>query len=254
MLVDGTQVMTMKKILIAMESRELSGQLEHSLCGQYRVLCCSDGLEAAEAITLFSPDIIVLDLYISGIDGVSLLELARDSGRKQQVLVITPYISDYILRTLERLEVSCLIRTPCKSCHLVARILDLAVFQEEETIPGREAERVLASLGFKMNTLGFDVMLLALELYSKDPHQRITSQLYPAVAAACNGTVTQVEKAIRDSIESAWKERNEPIWRMYFAPARSGSIPKPTNGEFLARISAQLFYSSDYKRQERKSS
>ena len=252
--IDGMQVMTMKKILIAMQSPELSAQLEQSLCGQYHVLCCSDGLEAAEAITLFAPDIIVLDLYISGIDGVSLLELARDSGQKQQVLAVTPYISDYILRSLERLEVSCLIRTPCKSCHIAARILDLAAFQEEEAIPGREAGRVLASLGFKMNTLGFDIMLLALELYSKDPHQRITSQLYPAVAAACNGTVTQVEKAIRDSIESAWKERNEPIWRMYFTPARSGSIPKPTNGEFLARVSAQLSCRYDYKRLERKSS
>ena len=122
------------------------------------------------------------------------------------------------------------------------------------TWPRSTYAEVLDVLGDYPAVIGFDIMLLALELYSKDPHQRITSQLYPAVSAACNGTVTQVEKAIRDSIESAWKERNEPIWRMYFTPARSGSIPKPTNGEFLARVSAQLSCRYDYKRLERKSS
>ncbi len=242
----------MKKILIAMESRELSQQLEQCLCGQYRVLCCKDGLETAEIIKDFAPDVLVLDLAVSGIDGVSLLELARNVGLKMQVLAITHYISDYLLRALEELNVSCIIRPPCQSGHLAARIMDLAHYQDEKSMPGREVRNVLASLGFKINTFGFSVTMLALEYYSMDPHQRITSQLYPAVAAACNGTVTQVEKAIRDSIESAWKDRNELVWRMYFAPGKSGSITKPTNGEFLARICMSIPDSSvDQKTAER---
>jgi transcriptional regulator with XRE-family HTH domain len=47
-------------------------------------------------------------------------------------------------------------------------------------------------------------------------------------------------EAIRNAIELAWQRRDERIWRMYFAPAPDGSIPRPTNGQLLHTLMRQI--------------
>ncbi len=226
----------MKKILIVMESALQTEQLVQQLSSLYHVVSCSDGNDGVEAVKEFNPDVLVLDLMLPGMDGVSLLEHSWNGGFRPKVIAMASYISDYIITKLERMNVSCLLRGPCETSQLVVRIMDVACGQEESIDGGRDTANILASLGFKINTSGCRITQLALECFARNPNQKVTTQLYPAVAAACNGTVTQVEKAIRDSIESAWKDRNEVVWRMYFDACKNGKLIKPSNGEFLARI------------------
>ncbi len=224
----------MKKILIAMDASEQKEQLEQQLSGTYNVLSCDNGLDALDAIRIFCPEVIVLNLMLSGMDGVSLLEHAWNGGFRPMIIALTPCVTDYIVKALERMNTCCLIRGAWDVGQLVARIID--VTQDEAEQQGMSTAGVLAALGFKLNTSGCRITLLALEIFEKNPAQKITGELYPAVAAACGGTSTQVEKAIRDSIDSAWKDCNEQIWKMYFPAGKNGKIAKPTNGDFLARI------------------
>lgn len=225
----------MKKILIAMDSQLQSQQLNLQLSGQYCVAVCNCGEDALNIIKKFQPDLMVVDLFLSDIDGVSLLELFFASGIRPRVIAISPYISDYVTAALERLQVNCLLRSSCNIKYLAARIVDLLNWEETPTTQAK-IDYILAVLGFKMNTSGYRITRLALQLYVQNPNQAITSSLYPSVAHGCGGTVTQVEKAIRDSITGAWKDRNDQIWSTYFTIGKNGKVSKPSNGDFLARI------------------
>lgn len=225
----------MKKILITMDSATQIQQLEEQLSGMFHVVVCNNGLDGLEILKEFEPDVVVVNLMLSGMDGISMLELAWDCGIRPQVIAITEHISDYIINALERMNVSCLFRGNCETCYLIARIIDVAQWQDDSA-QGKRFETILASLGFKMNTSGCKITQLALEKFAEDTTQKVTSELYPAVAAETDGSTTQVEKAIRDSIDCAWEERNERVWQMFFDARKNGRLIKPSNREFLARI------------------
>lgn len=227
---------SMKTILIAIQSEILAQQLQEQLSQLYPVLVCYNGQDAAEILLEQNPEVLVLDLRISGIDGITLLQAARDSGIGTQVIALADYMSDYIIRALEQLKVCCLMRYDCKPAHLTARILEL-LYQDQQEDPQLKIRRILAQLGFKMNTQGFRIIEQALFCYWQDPSQPVTTQLYPKVAELCGGSASQVEKAIRSSVEAAWKSGDKQLWRMYFTFGKNGKPVKPSNGDFLSRIS-----------------
>ena len=238
-------VINMKTILIAIDSHLQSQQLIQHLSDRFCVVSCNNGEDAVALANQLQPDVIVVDLFLSAIDGVSLLEIIYQSGLRPRVVAISPYLSEYVISALERMQVNCLLRSSCGTEHLVSRILDVANWSN--TSSSREdIDHILSVLGFKMNTSGYRITRLALELYTQHPQQAITNSLYPAVADACGGTATQVEKAIRDSIAGAWKGRNDKVWSAYFAIGKNGKVSKPSNGDFLARIGYCLCQEDSY--------
>ena len=87
---------------------------------------------------------------------------------------------------------------------------------------------------------GYSCVREGILLTIQNPDQRITKELYPAVAAICGGNALRVERAIRSAIESAWMNRDDRVWRMYFPPDATGQIPRPTNSEFISRLADQF--------------
>ena len=226
----------MKKILIAIQSENMTQQLQGQLSQLYCVMVCHTGQDAAQILLEQNPEVLVLDLRLPGIDGITLLQAARDGGIKPRVIALEDYVSGYMLRALEQLQVCCLMRFDCQISYLTARIVEL-LHQNQQEDPRVQIRRILAQLGFKMNTQGFRILEKAIYCYWEDTSQSVTTKLYPKVAELCGGSASQVEKAIRSSVEAAWKNGDKQLWRMYFAAGKNGKPEKPSNGDFLARIS-----------------
>jgi len=66
----------MKKILLILESEIMQRSLLEALTN-YDVRACHVG-ESADTIIQFQPDALVLDLFLSGTDGFTLMETCRD--------------------------------------------------------------------------------------------------------------------------------------------------------------------------------
>jgi DNA-binding response OmpR family regulator len=66
--------MDAKKILIAETSLEFSEQLCDILENRYDLRVCYSGLMAKELLEEFCPDVLVMDLALPGLDGISLLK------------------------------------------------------------------------------------------------------------------------------------------------------------------------------------
>lgn len=114
------------KLLIADGNEEFRRALAAELQGAYHVRCCGDGKEALSLLRSFVPDVLVLDLMLPELDGISLLQSAASAGLCPMVLVTSRFYNDYILGALGELSVGYMMRKPCDIPATAARIGDLS--------------------------------------------------------------------------------------------------------------------------------
>lgn len=108
--------------------------------------------------------------------------------------------------------------------------------------PEAEISKVLLELGMPQHILGYQYIVAAIRLAVEDPKiiNRITDGLYPAVASVCGSTPSRVERSIRHAIEITWDRGELEVLGAYFGNTISPARGKPTNSEFIARISNHI--------------
>jgi two-component system response regulator (stage 0 sporulation protein A) len=228
------------RVLIAEGSEELALHLSEMLLGGYQVRCCADGHEALKLLAAFRPDVLVLDVMLPGIDGLTLLQRALEQGIQTRVLLTTPLPSEYILAAATRLGVGYIMRTPCELGAMAARVSDLshsaAVAKPVQKDAESQITGILRTLGFRAKHRGSGCIREAVLLSMNEEYRSVTKVLYPEVARRCGCENSHVERNIRSAIEYAWTHRDENVWRLYFPPDGSGNVKKPTNADFIFRL------------------
>lgn len=236
--------MDFPKLLIADDGDEFRQALAEGLSKSYIVRTCRSGSQALELLRSFRPDILVTDLMLSELDGLTMLQLAAEAGIQPKVLVASSHFSAYVQAALERMQVAYTMRKPCSVQAVVCRVADFAAelvplpptsYDPEDLI-----SNVLLHLGLGAHLDGFRYLLTAIPLYSHDRNQAITKELYVAVAEVHNKDPRQVERSIRSAIDSAWKRRTDKIWAEYFTPGPDGTVPRPSNGRFIGQLTHLL--------------
>ena len=118
--------MELLKLLIADECDEFRQGLADIAGKTYLVRACRSGTQAFELLQSFHPEIFVMDLMLSGLDGLTLLQQATDAGIRPKILVTASHFSPYVQSALERIGVDYLMRKPCSIQAVVSRVSDLA--------------------------------------------------------------------------------------------------------------------------------
>ena len=232
------------KLLIADDNEDFRQALADALQGAYYIRTCCTGREALTLLHSYRPDVLVLNLILPEMDGISLLENAARSGIRPMVLATTRLYTDYILESVTHLGVEYLMRRPCDISSTVARIHDLSRRLNPPPVtapdPMSLVSNLLLSLNIPPRLNGYAQVREAILIKSRHPNYAITKELYPAVANACGCDTDSVERCIRTAIHSAWKQRDDRIWQLYFQPGPDGIIPRPTNGTFISRLADSL--------------
>ena len=82
----------MRKTVVFIDDDESLGKLyEAEFSDKYRVIVVRDGGEALNVIKREAPDLVVLDIMLPGVDGVTLLERIKRLRRDLPVIVSTAY-------------------------------------------------------------------------------------------------------------------------------------------------------------------
>lgn len=238
--------MDARKVLIADGTEDFRLALEDALQGVYYVRSCKDGQEALSLLKSYCPDILVLDLMLPGMDGISLLHTAAESGICPMVLATVRYFSDYMTEALAQLGVEYVLVKPCDLRSTIDRIHDLSHRIRQPQIsrpdPRNYVSNLLVTLGIPAKYDGYAYLREAILLIARNRDQAITKELYPAVAAIFGNRLEgrNVERSIRNAIEKTWANRDDRIWQMYFPPGKDGIIPKPSNAKFIHALADTL--------------
>lgn len=228
--------MDVHRILIADGSEVFREELQERLQGFTLTQTCGDGAQTLELLRSFCPDLLVLDLMLPGMDGISLLQAARSAGIETKVLATTRFCSEYVLEAAQRLGVCYIMPKPCDLRALVSRIEDLLCRNHRNLFVQPDLQlqvtNMLQALGVPPKLSGYVQLREAIILMSRKPGQAMTKELYPSVGAAFGLGGELVERTMRSAVKTAWMNGDPRVWQMYF-----GNIQhKPTNAEFICRL------------------
>lgn len=232
------------QLLIADDADDFRLELESVLQNTYRVHCCRNGKDALEFVHQYQPDIVVLDLMLPNLDGISLLSCIAKYETRPKVLATTRYVTDYIIQTAQELNVDYVMRKPCDAQATAERIQDLSrriqPRPEAQFDPAVFAAQMLSSLDIPAHLRGYRCLQHSITTKAARPDISLTKELYPIVGAPYNATAAQVERTMRSAIDCGWKRQNFEVWKTYFHAEADGTVARPTNGVFIARLAEVL--------------
>lgn len=229
----------MRKLLIADCSEDYRTALVNALTDRYHVLSCRTGTEALEILRRENPDILLLDLMLPELDGLTLLERACAEGIRPMVLAATPILTGYVYSCTQRLGIEYLVRKPCEIDAIVSRVIDLSqrlTAPRPRANPAAYITELLLSLGCSTKHNGFAYLRESVLLMARDPSQSVTKVLYPEVAHICDCSKENVERSIRTALDRAWEKRDPETWQILFPHARQ----RPSNAVFISRLAEAL--------------
>lgn len=241
--------MEMRKLLLVDPSPSFCAALSEILGSVYDLRVCYDGAQAMTQLESFSPDVLVTDLTLPAVDGITLIKAAAGKIHKLAILVTTRFSSPYIENALAQNGVDYLMFKPCDIRALVERIGDLSMQAGSVPPPSicTGTGNLLLMLGLNAGRKGYAYLEQIIELFRQDPGRSLTKELYPAVGRKNQAGAASVERAVRGVIQTAWENRDEAVWRLYLTPGRGGAVARPTNRAFIATI-AHIMSKQEQKR------
>ena len=211
-----------------------------------------DGEELLRMVRSLRPQVLVMDLVLSGLGA-----LAQLGQERPRVLVLSAFARSVFNDRLPELGVDYFMLKPCRLTALVERIRQLAQTEGSEVRNNREEptrqrlEReitaIIHEIGVPAHIKGYQYLREAIGLAVEDMEviNAVTKVLYPAVAKKFGTTASRVERAIRHAIEVAWDRGDLETLQKYFGYTVSNAKGKPTNSEFIAMIADRISLDPD---------
>ena len=246
------------KVLIAEEANEFmteSSELfeEKGFDAQF---CEKNGHRLLENMDAFCPDVVLMDMFMSGLDGVGVMRTVKESNRagKPIFVIVSSFDSAMLEKEALRAGAAYYVIKPYRTADLLDRISELVTcYREEQPLPTCQVYSIdhdleltitgiLHQIGVPAHIKGYHYLRTAI-LYSindKTLLDSVTKLLYPTVASIYDTTSSRVERAIRHAIEIAWDRGNVDTLNSFFGYTVDTGKGKPTNSEFIALITEKL--------------
>ena len=132
-------------------------------------------------------------------------------------------------------------RKPCDVQMVAQRVCDIIRHFAIQSQKGHTEQclvsETLLKLGMPAKLRGSKYLQQAVYMLQTDPAQLYTKELYPALGKIFEVDGKRVERCIRNAIHTTWRKCDENIWSQYFVTGNDGHVIRPTNAEFISRLS-----------------
>ena len=239
-----------QKILDVLENI-ISMDKELNLVGKAK-----NGEEMCQIIKNRQPDVVLLDLIMPKMDGLTVMEQVNQDNsvnKRPYFIVITAVGQERITEDAFNKGANYYVMKPFNNEVLLDRIKSVRkMFRNYEkknedgrlegTARGEDLENrvtnMLHEIGIPAHIKGYHYLRDAIIMAVKDMDvlNAITKILYPTVAKKYQTTSSRVERAIRHAIEVAWSRGKLDTLDELFGYTVSTGKGKPTNSEFIALI------------------
>ena len=170
-----------KTVLLADAGEEFRAMLRDAMeaTDEFSVETAANGLEVLERVRAHTPDLLVMDLALPGMDGISVLRTLRSEGYAPLTFLTSAFVSDYVLSEASELKAAYFLPKPFAFESLFSKMHHLihAPMRNAQHPPSpRHAALILHELGMLPGLKGYryahDAILLALD----EPNLRRLSQ------------------------------------------------------------------------------
>lgn len=217
----------------------------------------NNGEDMYQIIKSKEPDVVLLDLIMPKIDGLSVMEMVNGDKtvkKHPNFIVVTAIGQERITEDAFDKGAAYYILKPFNNDTVLQRIKNSRrmihqAVQNKEPAGGvtagatanhleTEVTDMIHEIGIPAHIKGYhylrDSILMAIE--DMDVLNAITKILYPTVAKKNKTTSSRVERAIRHAIEVAWSRGKLDTLDELFGYTVSNGKGKPTNSEFIALV------------------
>lgn len=245
------------KILLCSENNEERRRIIEALAksGYRNTDECMTGDRAIAMLSENGYDVVITDLWMSGIDGIGVIRNSANLGLKKKpaFILMSPINKQNILMEASMAGADICILKPIDFLSLRAHIDTLLRLRSGEKgvsydklsdMPDMEAHvtKIIHQIGVPAHIKGYQYLRCAIlmAIDDEDIINSVTKVLYPSVAKKYQTTTSRVERAIRHAIEVAWDRGDVDTLNSYFGYTIQNSRGKPTNSEFIAMIADNL--------------
>lgn len=242
------------KILICDENREERMKLIDGLSkeGFRNIDEASGGEMALERLRSNYYDVAIIDLWMSGIDGIGIIRsIGAQKSSKTSLILMSPINKQSILIEASDAGADVCVLKPFDTETLVNHIKTLIRLKGSREKSGANAvnadleaqvTKIIHQIGVPAHIKGYQYLRTAILMTIEDNDiiNSVTKVLYPTVAKKYQTTTSRVERAIRHAIEVAWDRGDVDTLNSYFGYTIQNSRGKPTNSEFIAMIADNL--------------
>ncbi|MDE6209110.1 MAG: sporulation transcription factor Spo0A [Lachnospiraceae bacterium] len=259
------------KVAIADDNERIISVLENILEDDKEIEIigkAKNGEEIYDIIKKDSPDLVLLDIIMPKMDGLSVMEKINKDSEVKKVpyfVVMSAIGQDNITEDAFRLGASYYIMKPFDHDTLMGRVqfikghmgkkypnmrkitpLESKTEYIEKNLEG-DVTDIIHEVGVPAHIKGYQYLRDGIMMSVNDSEMlnSITKILYPTIAKKNNTTASRVERAIRHAIEVAWNRGNMDMVYDLFGYTINSGKGKPTNSEFIAMIADKIRL--DYK-------
>ena len=222
-----------------------------------------NGQEAYELIRKSTPDVVILDLIMPKMDGLSLMNKVNEDGAmiKMPFFIITSAISnENVIQDAFGYGAGYYLLKPFETNMIADRVKGVKSYNkripETKKIIGAGEDRkhfmerniendvtsIIHDVGVPAHIKGYQYLREAIIMSVNDNEMlnSITRILYPSIAKKFQTTSSRVERAIRHAIEVAWNRGRMDTIDELFGYTINAEKGKPTNSEFIALIADKI--------------
>lgn len=222
-----------------------------------------NGQEAYELIRKSTPDVVILDLIMPKMDGLSLMNKVNEDGAmiKMPFFIITSAISnENVIQDAFGYGAGYYLLKPFETNMIADRVKGVKSYNkripETKKIIGAGEDRkhfmerniendvtsIIHDVGVPAHIKGYQYLreAIIMSVNHNEMLNSITKILYPSIAKKFQTTSSRVERAIRHAIEVAWNRGRMDTIDELFGYTINAEKGKPTNSEFIALIADKI--------------
>lgn len=240
------------KILICCENSEERRKIAECLIksGKRTPDQAENGEIAVKMAKSSKYDLIIVDLWVSGIDGIGVIKSVKELSCDVSAILLCPINKHHILMEATEAGADTCILKPFSESSLLSHVEALtrkseayndAIANERPDIES-QVTKIIHQIGVPAHIKGYQYLRTAIlmTINDNDVINSVTKILYPTVAKKYKTTTSRVERAIRHAIEVAWDRGDVDTLNSYFGYTIQNTRGKPTNSEFIAMIADNL--------------
>lgn len=235
----------MKKIFIADIEGDALKEYFSKREGFEVVGASSDGEEVVNSVVKLQPDILIMEVMLSKLDGFAVFEKIKVLKEKTPKVIFISSLSHsgFVTKALQ-MGASYFMIKPINPENLESRIneiLSSPASQENKQLD-EKISNIFISIGIPAHIKGYQFLREAVKLAVEEPEiiSSITKKLYPTIAERFETSSSKVERGMRHAIEVAWNRGKIENINNIFGLKIYNRNEKPTNGELIALIADKM--------------